>query len=179
MTGWTKASRGGEGAGKRGQVPEAAALPLTAGYPSVSAGKYPLFLHRLNYGETSGYKAFSRLSWSEVEADVTQDILDDERVRMTFNGEKLTVDYNWRGTFGSYALKAPQRQAFLQKALQLRVGQWGRVLYNDRRGSYGYEDSTWNYSEHILNIGLFINPQTDVFLTSPPIKTYTKMADLW
>ena len=96
---------------------------------------------------------------------------------MTLDGEKLTAEYNWRGTFGSYAMKAPRRQAFLQKALEIQVGQWGRILYNERHTDFDF--GIWGYGKHVFNIGLFVNPLPDVFLTTPPIKTYSKLALLF
>lgn len=185
-TSWTKLSRGGEGAVKRGHVPEAAELPLPVCVESLSAGRYPFFLHLLDYQESAEYKVWSQFARSDIEANVAAEILNRDGVRISFDGTILTARYQWTEDLG-----APRRRrqdntgtfvnvghSDLQKALGLEVGQWGRILHNGRTGG-SYAGSTWRYSEYIFNIGLFIDPQPDVFLTSQPVKTYSKMAHLF
>ena len=184
-TSWTKLSRGGEGAVKRGHVPEAVELPLPIPHPSPPTDTYPFFLHLLGYSEYTEYKQWSEFLRSDVSANDDADILNRGGVRVSFNGEALTARYQWnwdlgapgRRTQNAAGMFVPVHHSPTQKAFEVEVGQWGRMLYN---GRHTYDDSgRWHYSKNIFNIGLFINPQPDVFLTTPPIKIYSKMAHLF
>lgn len=184
-TNWTKASRGGTGAAERNRVPEAAKLPLNANPFSSPAETYPFLLHLLGYSEYTKYKVWSEFLKSDVTANESAEILNRGGVRLSFDGEVLTARYQWKRELGAPGRRTqnaagmfvPVHHSPFQKALELKAGEWGRILFNGRHSDY--DDGRWYYSKHVFNIGLFVNPQSDVFLTSQPIKTYSKMALLW
>ena len=184
-TNWTKASRGGDGAVNRGRVPEAAELPINTTFPASPAETHPFFLHLLRYSKRTEYKAWSEFLKSDIGANESAEILNRGGVRVSFNGEVLTARYQWNEELG-----APKRRrqdntgtfvnvghSLLQKALEIQIGQWGRILYNGRRSDF--DDGRWYYNKHVFNIGLFVNPPSDIFLTTQPIKSYSKMAHLF
>ena len=184
-TSWTKASRGGEGAVKRGYVPEAVELPFSGSYSSSTTEMNSFLLHLLSYSERTQYKAGSKLLESDVGANKSAEILNRGGVRVNFDGNFLTARYQWAESLG-----APMRRrqdstgtfvdvghSPVQKAFELQIGQWGRILYNGRHTDY--DNGMWSYDKHVFNIGLFVNPMPDIFLTTQPIKTYSKMALLF
>ena len=181
---WTKAPRGGEGAIMRNRVPEAVKMPFSASYSS-PAETYPFFLHLLGYGEHTRYKARSEFLKSDIGANKSAEILNRGGVRVSFDGESLAARYQWKQELGApghrtqnaAGMFVPVHHSPAQQALELKIGEWGRILYNGRHSDH--DDGRWYYSKHVFNIGLFLNPRPDVFLASQPIKTYSKMALLW
>lgn len=62
----------------------------------------------------------------------------------------------------------------------VRAGEWGRVRYNWRYSagqSWSYEGG-WRYSKTVVNIGLFDQPQAEVFIGTTPTHEASRMRDL-
>ncbi len=184
-TSWTKASRGGDGAVKRGRVPDAVELPQSPFPSSATADKYPFYLHLLWYTEYHGYDVRSEYLKSDVAANPISEILNRDGVKVSFSGDSLAVRYQWdwnlgapgRRTQDSTGTFVPVHHSPEQKAFELQIGQWGRILFNGRHSDW--DDGRWTYSQHTFNIGLFLNPPQNVFLETAPVKVYSKMAHLW
>lgn len=106
-------------------------------------------------------------------------------MRVNFSEGVLTARYQWKATLGAPGRRVldksgmllPVNHSPLQKAFELQTGQWGRILYNGRHSDW--DNGGWSYDKYVVNIGLFVDPKPDVFLSTKPLKTYSKMALLW
>lgn len=181
---WTKASRGGEGAAKRNLIPQAVSLP-PASTPLSPSADISLFLHKLYYAEANQYSPSSKLLRSDVAVSAGKEVFNRGRVTVGFDGTRLTAYYKWTEGFG---VPRHRRQGYMQvfvpaghspvqKVFDLQVGQWGRILYNERHTDWDF--GIWGYDQYVFNIGLFISPPRNVFLETEPCKVCSKMAQLW
>ena len=171
-TAWTKASRGGTGAVRRNQTPEAMTFPCFLGFQSTD---FRFGIHQVRFAEQAGFDlddtvAFERgLVWTKG------------CVRVVAHNDILRVHFEYDGRSGG----APTREKFdasgnrlllKEEAFCLRVGEWGRVSYNGRFSCE--ETGNWSYKKTVFNIGMALRAPEDWFTQSTPNHVYSQMAQL-
>ena len=162
-THWTKASRGGESAGRRNAVPEIACVPIER----IAGEPHSLVHHRISYGERSGF-AHPR---EEICINPTIAPLVVGCVTIGYTDhEARAAFYYERGCGG-----APER-GWAQQTIHLAVNEWGQIVYNGRFGGW---DCGWWYEKTVVNIGLFEHITSDVFTRRKPDYRFAAMAKLF
>ena len=161
-TKWEKPARGGANAVLRNRVPEALKVP------EFSASDVPVsyMIHSVSYGVRNNFAEpiESGVSVSAVAPDHLHG------VTLDFANDALTVSYQYNASHG-----APGRHSRKTEALNLSLGQWGRILHN---GRCSWEDYWW-YEKHVYNIGLFPDPFRSAFIQTKPTKIFSQMAHLF
>lgn len=157
MTRWTKAFRGNEGAAKRNSTPSELRVPLTA-HPQ--EGK--LLLHSASYWQRPGFDA----------PEENFEILEPKR---PFRMGCVVVEFVPSGLHTTYRydprdVGAPYRTDF-PREFDLKLGEWLQIIYNGRFS----EEGSWYYQKVVMNVGLFEQLDTEVFLHSQPKKTFSDL----
>jgi hypothetical protein len=163
-TTWTKASRGGENAGRRNAVLEVARVPVER----IPAGNLVLAHHSLSYGEGNGFAQ----STEEVQVNPPTRPLVIGCVNVDYSEEAVTVTFHWDYRCGG----APDR-GWARKTLHVRVNEWGQIVYNGRFNS-GW-DGPWYYQKMVVNVGLFERLTPGLFTRQEPTCHFSAMAELF
>jgi len=145
---WTKRSRGGEGAQRRAALPLAFELPA---FPAGDAAYHALLSHEHQGFEPRDLER--RPSLPERDACV----LFERR------GDGIRVGYQWSGVCG-----APRRaQVSPRWLMELRLGDYGRVLHNGRFSGENY----WWYEQIVFNVAVAAEVTSDLFTRIAPSVT--------
>ena len=81
--------------------------------------------------------------------------------------------------FGNAASRFCGRDCLNETAFLLVPGQYGRLLWNERRSC---QEGEWNYQLHLYNLYLApdgTSPAEDVFTCREPDVVYRQLADLY
>jgi len=165
-TTWTKESRGAPGANKRNSTPQALRLHLEKTPPEDCT----LIEHSLGFHERSGFEeprksvAFESIKRGQIiryGAVLVQKEADRLRVR-------------WDNTLADAGMPLRTEKS---DVFELALNQWGRVIYNGRFS--GMEGSFWWYQQRVLNIGVFEEVATSVFVATEPHVVMVKTASLY
>ena len=155
---WFKSSRGGDGARRRGELPEALILP-----PEVLAAD-EAHLHLVRFHEYSDYRP--RVESDGWRLDCLASVAPGLELEIRGDDE-LAVRFLWTARLG-----APPRANGRREVLS--AGRWCRLRWNGRAA---YED-TWAYEDVICNIAL--KPADDfIFLHTQPAFSQDHRAHLW
>ena len=174
-TDWTKASRGGKGSILRNRVPEA--LPFSG---FITPANSPQFLvQTTSFYESAEFVAKKPIHLRhnrDLQPFAQKDAFDFRGVSASRTDTGLDVKYEYKWEQGM-----PWRYSTTDEVTCLELGQWCRVSFNGRFSSYRYtaygEGNGW-YEKWVINIGLFVEPGSDVFLKTKPIKVYSRLAIL-
>ncbi len=174
-THWSKASRGGEGAVLRNKVPKV--LPFST--PSQNPRIPSLLVQVVGFSE--GYpfdpvKVFQHRYEPGLKVSPVTTAYYCKGVTASLSDGHLNVEYEYKWEQGM-----PWRYSTTNEVAQLEVGQWCQVLFNGRYSSYRYawgESNHW-YESTFINIGLFDQVETGIFLKTEPVKVYDRMAHLF
>jgi hypothetical protein len=150
-TSWLKNERGGEAGTLRDKTP--AALPVALDLaPGEATG---IALHRVQLRRTRPGPEI-HLAWLPP-GDVTVGC-----VRVISREDGLKVVLEWTPARGG---KPVRWQPGREPDWSILEGQWCQIRYNGRIDT----DRTWRYHITTVNIGLFEQAQSDVFLSKPHI----------
>ena len=160
---WTKQSRGGTRATRRNTVPVALPLPVM----DLRDIDHPIILiqHDLHYDEPDFAISHQSFDVGQMAFNTRHEL---RCVDVWAQRAHLRVRYQ----YGRYCAGAPERSAS-PKTLDLGLGDWGRVIFNER---FGWA-SGWSYHQQVHNIALVSELDADLFLSEPP-HLMTDLADL-
>ena len=165
---WTKASRGGDGAVTRAELPLASHLPLE----SFAA---PITLHTVRFWERDDFVPSDGVTRFYTIAELP---LRDLTIRPASDGVSVVhirdqlnaaiADRLYTDEFGN--------TVYGIDAFSLSDGEWGQIQYN---GRYTCIDSgRWWYEQSVYNIGLFTDIDVKRFTATDPIDRFVELATL-
>jgi|SRR5579884_1608151 len=190
---WHKASRGAPGAGARNRVPEysrsrqirqARRGPLACGsghrtfsHPGPTDDRPAnIFLHHLIYDEGTRFQAPSVQHWIALRSSLPKPSTLQAPYwnvpPLTLAGDGLQVEFSWSHEVGA----PPRYHRHERERVQLAPGQWLQVRYNGRH--IYFDDGTWYYEKHVLNIGFADAFVPTLFVAPPPDDQITDFVDL-
>ena len=174
-TSWTKASRGGLGAVARTRVPKALPFLLPVSVPKMPS----LLLQIARFTESYPFDAAKSFQNKYERGLQLKDVAEPYNFRgvsACFCDGHISVEYEYKWEQGM-----PWRYSTTNDVARLEIGQWCQVLLNVRYSSYLYaygESNHW-YESTFINIGLFNQVETGIFLNTEPVKVYDRMAHLF
>ena len=165
---WTKASRGGDGAVTRAELPLASHLPLD----SFAA---PITLHTIRFWErddfvpsdgVTRFDTFAELPFRDLTISPTSDGVSVAHIRDQLNA--AIADRLYNDEFGNTVYDID--------AFSLSDGEWGQLQYNGRYT--GIDSGRWWYEQSIYNIGLFSEIDVKRFINTDPTERFVELATL-
>ena len=165
---WTKASRGGNGAVTRAELPLASQLPLDSFAAPITLHSVR-FWERDNFVPSDGVKRFdtiAELPLRDLTISPTSDGVSVAHIRDQLNA--AIADRLYNDEFGNTVYDID--------AFSLSDGEWGQLQYN---GRYTCIDSgRWWYEQSVYNIGLFTEIDVNRFINTDPTERFVELATL-
>ena len=155
VTEWSKASRGGDAAGRRNRTPSTIKLP------SIPAG-VDVAVHRVDYRAVNEFAAAAKLS-TDDRLPISVGCL-----RIKSLGDCLLISFRYSYTCGG----APER-GWIRKDIRLLPGQWSQVEYN---GRFRYSSGEWYYKHTVINIAIVDVAAPKIFTHTRPHLRFSAMA---
>lgn len=193
---WHKASRGAPGAVARNRVPEVHALPAdppSTPWPSRFQQAAPqvlpppdptdnraadIVLHHIGYGEGNQFQAPHVQYWIALRSRLPEPSTlhlphwNVPPLTLAGAGDGLQVQFSWSSEVGA----PPRHHRRMREQVLLAAGQWMQVRFNGRH--IYFDDGTWYYEKHVLNIGLADAIVPTLFVAGRPDYQITNFADL-
>ncbi len=157
---WSKASQGGLEAAKRNAVPQAFPLPLD----KADKVDWFLFEHQAFYHERDEFTTPSEYGGSY-------------RFGPVFNVKHLNLEFTEDIVSVVWAHESPlgrgTKYVYPQKRLfTLQAEEWGKIVYNHKASHIWYQKT-------VINVGVFIKVDPNVFTQRESTHTFNNIAQLY